>query len=84
MQQTALRVATDARRYPPREDVMKDIVWTDYMKYRSSRREIDLSIIEHIVRHTGERYVDSETHRLLSEGTSTGSSSSPMRNRRLL
>ena len=47
---------------------MKEVVWTDYMKYRSSRRGVDLGVIEEIVRHTGERYVDNETHRLIAVG----------------
>ena len=47
---------------------MKEIVWTDYMKYRSSTREIDLDIVEEIVRYSTERYVDNETHRLIAVG----------------
>ncbi len=47
---------------------MKDIVWTEYMKYRSSKRGIDLDVIEQIVRYSSERYVDNETHRRLAVG----------------
>ena len=47
---------------------MKQIIWTDYMKYRSSARGIDLGIVEEIVRHATERYVDSETHRSIAVG----------------
>ena len=47
---------------------MKDIVWTEYMEYRSSIRGIDLDVIKHIVRYTSERYIDNETHRRLAVG----------------
>lgn len=47
---------------------MKDIIWTDYMKYRSSLRRIDLMEIEEILRHTTERYIDSETNRIIAVG----------------
>ena len=47
---------------------MKDIIWTEYMKYRSSKRGFDLAAIEQIVRHTSERYIDNETHRLIAIG----------------
>ena len=47
---------------------MKEIVWTDYMKYRASTRGIDLGIVEEIVRYATERYVDNETHRFIAIG----------------
>ncbi len=47
---------------------MKDIIWTEYMKYRLFKREFDLVAIEQIVRHTSERYIDNETHRHIAIG----------------
>lgn len=37
------------------------LAWTDYMKYRARLRGFDLAKIEHIVRYSGERYVDTVT-----------------------
>ena len=47
---------------------LKDIVWTDYMKYRSTIRGIDLGVVEEIVRHSSERYMDNETRRSIVIG----------------
>jgi len=47
----------------PEESV---IVWTDYMKYRAGLRGFELSKIENILRHSGERYFDTTTQRLRS------------------
>lgn len=47
---------------------MKDIIWTEYMRYRSSKRGFDLAEIEQIVRYSNERYIDNETHRLIAVG----------------
>ena len=47
---------------------MKEIIWTEYMKYRSSTRGMDLGVVEEIVRHASERYVDNETHRFIAVG----------------
>ena len=44
------------------------IAWTDYMKYRARLRGFDLAQIEHIVRYSGERYVDTVTGRLITVG----------------
>ncbi|MBU0699720.1 hypothetical protein KKE26_00240 [bacterium] len=44
------------------------IAWTDYMKYRARLREFDLAKVEHIVRYSGERYVDTVTGRLIITG----------------
>jgi hypothetical protein len=44
------------------------IAWTDYMKYRARLRGFDLAKIEHIVRYSGERYVDTVTGRLITVG----------------
>ena len=44
------------------------VVWTDYMKYRARLRGFDLAKIEHIVRHSTERYSDTVTGRLVIVG----------------
>ena len=48
------------------------IVWTDYVKYRVRLRGFDLAAIEHIVRHSAERYVDTATGRLIAVGRTIG------------
>jgi len=45
-----------------------DIVWTDYMKYRLSLRGYDLTAVEHILRYSTERYIDSVTGRFITIG----------------
>jgi len=45
-----------------------EIVWTDYMKYRTRLRGFDLAKVEHIVRYSGERYLDTVTGRLIVVG----------------
>jgi len=40
---------------------MLKIVWTEYLQYRAKLRGFDLTKLEHIVRHSGERYFDTET-----------------------
>ena len=45
-----------------------EVVWTDYMKYRARLRGFDLAKVEHIVRHSGERYSDTVTGRLIAVG----------------
>lgn len=45
-----------------------DIIWTDYMKYRRGLQNFDLATIEHIVKHSGERYYDMVTHRVVVVG----------------
>ena len=44
------------------------IVWTDYFKYRVRLREFDLVVVEEILRHSTERYVDAVTGRLIVVG----------------
>jgi len=39
------------------------IAWTDYLKYRAALRGFDLGKLEEIVRHSTERYFDTETER---------------------
>jgi len=44
------------------------IVWSDYLKYRAELRGFELSKIENILRHSGERYFDTATRRLIVVG----------------
>ena len=44
------------------------IVWTEYMKSRLSLRGYDLTTVEHILRYSSERYVDTVTGRLVAIG----------------
>ena len=39
------------------------VEWTDYMKYKARLRGFDLARIEEIVKHSVERYFDTETGR---------------------
>lgn len=45
-----------------------EIVWSDYLKYRSELRGFELSKIENILRHSEERYFDTSTRRLIVVG----------------
>lgn len=47
---------------------MKQIVWTDYMKYRANLRRFDLQQLETIIRFSGERYYDTVTGNLIVIG----------------
>ncbi len=47
---------------------MKQIVWTDYMKYRANLRGFDLQKLETIIRFSGERYYDTVTGNLIVIG----------------
>jgi hypothetical protein len=40
---------------------MPNIVWTEYLQYRAKLRGFDLTMLEYVVRHSGERYLDTET-----------------------
>lgn len=40
---------------------MKEIIWTDYMKYRANLRGFELKKLEKIVRFSGEKYYDTIT-----------------------
>jgi len=44
--------------------VEQTIVWTDYMRYRLKLRRYELATVEHILRYSAERYVDTATGRL--------------------
>lgn len=46
------------------------IVWTEYLKYRAKLRGFDLAHVEQILRHSGERYDDQATGRLVAVGRS--------------
>ena len=50
----------------------RQIVWTDYMRYRAALRRYDLAGIEEIVRYSTERYVDTATGRLVAIGRHAG------------
>ena len=44
------------------------IEWTEYLKHRAAIRGFDLEKLEHIIRHSSERYVDTETGRHVAVG----------------
>ena len=44
------------------------IYWTDYLKYRAVMRGFDLENLEVIIRHSTERYFDTETERHIVVG----------------
>ncbi|MEW6419469.1 MAG: hypothetical protein AB1480_15375 [Nitrospirota bacterium] len=44
------------------------IIWSNYLKYRTELRGFELSKIENILRHSGERYFDTVTRRLIAVG----------------
>lgn len=46
----------------------KTFIVTEYLKYRIELRGFDLSLIEKIVRYSEERYLDTETSRLIVVG----------------
>ncbi len=47
---------------------MREIVWTDYLKYRAALRGFDLEKLEYIIRYSSERYFDTETNRAVVVG----------------
>jgi hypothetical protein len=47
---------------------MPAIQWTDYLRYRATLRGFDLVKLESIIRHSDERYFDTETKRLVVVG----------------
>ncbi len=47
---------------------MPSIVWTEYLQYRAELRGFDLAKLEQIIRHSSERYFDSETARTIVVG----------------
>jgi hypothetical protein len=44
------------------------INWTEYLKYRAALRGFDLAKLEDIIRHSTERYLDTETRRVVVVG----------------
>jgi hypothetical protein len=40
---------------------MSSIIWTEYLQYRAELRGFDLVKLERIIRHSGERYFDTQT-----------------------
>ncbi len=44
------------------------IEWTEYLKHRAAIRGFDLEKLEHIIRHSNERYFDTETGRHVAVG----------------
>jgi hypothetical protein len=44
------------------------IYWTDYLKYRAALRGFELEKLESIIRHSPERYFDTETERHMVVG----------------
>ncbi len=47
---------------------MKQIIWTDYFKYRAKLRGFNLPHIEEILKHSTERYHDTATGRFVVIG----------------
>jgi hypothetical protein len=47
---------------------MLKIVWTDYLQYRMTLRGFDVAKVEHILRHSEERYLDTATGRMIAVG----------------
>ena len=47
---------------------MSAVIWTEYLKYRAQLSGFDLELLEQIVRHSGERYRDTETGRIVAVG----------------
>ena len=47
---------------------MPTIVWTDYLQYRAVVRGFDPAKLEQIIRHSSERYLDTETGRRVVVG----------------
>lgn len=47
---------------------MSAVTWTEYLKHRAQLRGFDLNLLEQIVRHSSERYRDTETGRIVAVG----------------
>lgn len=47
---------------------MSNIVWAEYLQYRAELRGFDLARLERIIRHSSERYFDTETGRTIVVG----------------
>jgi hypothetical protein len=44
------------------------VYWTEYMQHRLKLRGFDLAAVEHILRYSSERYVDTVTGRVVAIG----------------
>jgi hypothetical protein len=44
------------------------ILWTEYLRYRAALRRFDLEKLAEIIRHSSERYLDTETGRSIVVG----------------
>ena len=51
-----------------RRGAMKDIVLTEYMRYRVEQRDYDFGLLKEIIRFSPERYFDTETGRTVAVG----------------
>lgn len=47
---------------------MRNIIWTEYLQYRATVRGVELEQLEEILRHSSERYFDTETGRTIAGG----------------
>ena len=47
---------------------MSNIIWTEYLRYRAELRGFDLIRLERVIRHSSERYFDTETRRAIAVG----------------
>lgn len=47
---------------------MSIIIWSEYLQYRAELRGFKLSIIEDILKYSGEQYSDTETGRFIAVG----------------
>lgn len=47
---------------------MKEVVWTEYLRYRAELRGFKLGAVERIVRSSEERYFDTATQRVVAVG----------------
>jgi hypothetical protein len=54
--------------YPRVAIDLSTYIWTEYLKHRARSRGFDLAIIEHILRFSPERYLDTVTRRMVAVG----------------
>ena len=50
------------------DESMPEIIWTSYLRYRTTARGFELNLIEDILRFSSERYYDVETDRTIVVG----------------
>ncbi len=51
---------------------MKEVVWTEYFRYKVKLRGFNLANVEEILRHSTERYYDNVTERVVVVGKDAG------------